>query len=62
VSPLAFRLLQLLSANETGSGRDVLQALAGEAAAIDPVAFLDEGALMLQRLHAQGVLLGARRD
>lgn len=62
VSPLAFRLLQLLSANETGSGRDVLQALAGEAAAIDPVAFLDEGALMLQRLHAQGVLLGTRRD
>lgn len=60
LSPLAFRLLQRLSANESGSGRDVLVALAQEAEATDIPGFIREGAGMLARMHAEGTLLGTR--
>lgn len=61
VSPLVFRLLQML---ETGdrSGLEVLHALAGEAAATDLPAFVEQGRLMLVRLHAEGTVLGTARQ
>lgn len=61
LSPLAFRLLQLLSTNETGNGHDVLHALAEEAATPDLPAFVHEGSDMLERMRAEGTLLGTRR-
>src|SRR5690606_17331954 len=61
LSPLAFRLLQLLATNTVGNGEAVLLALAGEAGATDLPAFLAEGAAMLARMHAEGTLLGTRR-
>jgi uncharacterized protein len=58
LSPLVYRLLALLGEGESGSGRDVLRALAAEAIATGVDAFMQEGAAMLERLRAEGVLLG----
>ena len=60
LSPLAFRLLELLDPADR-SGRDCLRALAREAGA-EEQAFLDEGAAMLQRMHGDGTLLGVVAD
>lgn len=63
LSPLAYRLLELLAANTTASGDDVLRALAREAGADDAAAFVQEGAGMLARMRHEGTLLGVlRRD
>lgn len=59
LSPLVFRLLQLLD-DRTRSGRQALAQLVEEAAAADADAFLHEGASMLQRLYDEGTLLGTR--
>lgn len=57
LSPLTFRLLQLLEpANATG--REVLETLANEAAAEDRDAFLHDGARQLRQLRDDAVLLG----
>jgi uncharacterized protein len=56
LSPLVYRLLALLG--DGGSGREVLRALAAEAGTTDSDAFMREGAAMLERLRAEGVLLG----
>ena len=58
LSPLAFRLLELLD-GATRSGRDCLRALAQEAG-VDDEAFLDEGRGMLARMHDEGTLAGIR--
>ncbi|WP_202845682.1 DNA-binding domain-containing protein [Luteimonas saliphila] len=60
LSPLAFRLLELL-ADGTRTGRACLQALAHEAGT-DPDALLAEGGAMLARMRDEGTLLGIRRD
>ena len=60
LSPLVYRLLQLLDDDATDSGRAALQALATEAGAVDIDAFVADGTAMLQRLHGEGVLLGTR--
>jgi len=60
LSPLVYRLLQLLDDDATTSGRTALQALALEADAIDMAAFVADGTAMLQRLRGEGVLLGTR--
>ena len=60
LSPLVYRLLQLLDDDATPSGRAALQALAAEAGAADIAAFIADGTAMLQRLHGEGVLLGTR--
>lgn len=60
LSPLTFRLLQRLSEQPDLCGREQLQALADEAGAADPAAFLAEGARMLGQLRRDGVLLGTR--
>ena len=62
LTPLTFRLLQRLDELPTLSGRDQLLALAAEAGAPDPEAFLGDGAAMLAQLRAEGTVLGARRD
>ena len=60
LSPLVYRLLQLLDDDATTNGHAALQALAAEAGAVDVAAFIGEGMAMLQRLHGEGVLLGTR--
>jgi hypothetical protein len=62
LSPLLFRLLELVDANTTRSGRALLQQLAGEAGQHDVDAFLAQAVPMLQRLHAESVLPGTRID
>ena len=59
LSPLAFRLLELLAPGDR-TGRDCLLALAGEAAADDPDALLAEGAALLARMAAEGTICGLR--
>jgi len=58
LSPLVYRLLALLGEGECDSGRDVLRVLAVEANATHVDAFTTEGTAMLERLRAEGVLLG----
>lgn len=58
LSPLSFRLLQRLSDEPGRSGRDQLRALAAEALAPDPEAFIALGHDMLRQFLASGVILG----
>lgn len=58
LSPLLYRLLVLVAANEGRSGRALLRQLAEEAGHADFEAFLAEALPMLQRLRAEGVLIG----
>lgn len=60
LSPLLFRLLELVAANAAACGRELLRQLADEAGQTDFEGFLREAAPMLQRLHAEGVLPGTR--
>ncbi len=60
LSPLAFRLLQRLAQSPSLSDRVQLQALAQEAAATDVASFIGHGAVLLERMHASGVLLRPR--
>ena len=62
LSPLLFRLLELVGMNAGASGRDLLRQLAGEAGQADAGAFIADALPMLQRLHAEGVLPGTRID
>ena len=59
LSPLAFRLLQLLQQSPSLSGRAQLRALAREAGSDDLQAFEAQGAALLGQLHASGVVLGS---
>jgi len=60
ISALTFRLLQRLDESPDLTGREQLLALAGEASAPDPMAFVASGRDMLDQLRASGVLLGTR--
>ena len=62
LTPLTFRLLQRLDEQPGLSGREQLLALATEAGAPDPAAFLVDGAGMLAQLRAEGTVLGTRRE
>ena len=62
LSPLSFRLLQRLSDEPTLTGRDQLLALAAEAMAPDPEAFVAQGHDMLRQFLASHVILGTRRN
>ncbi|TYT25383.1 DUF2063 domain-containing protein [Luteimonas viscosa] len=59
LSPLAFRLLELL-ADGARTGRECLQMLASEAGS-DTDSLLGEGGAMLARMRDEGTLLGIRR-
>ncbi|HJR75063.1 MAG TPA: putative DNA-binding domain-containing protein [Luteimonas sp.] len=58
ISPLVYRLLELLGSDEPRSGRETLLQLAGEAGAEDADAFVNEGAAMLRQMRAEGTLIG----
>lgn len=58
LSPLVFRLLQLLDGDTITSGRQTLETLAREANVEDCTGFIDDGTAMLRRLHAERVILG----
>lgn len=60
LSPLTFRLLQRIEDRPHDSGAEHLRALAEEAGAANPAAFLADGARMLEQLRADGTLLGTR--
>lgn len=60
LSPLVYRLLQLLGDDTIASGNAALQTLATEAGTADPAGFMQEGTAMLQRLHHEGVVLGTQ--
>lgn len=61
LSPLLFRLLELIGANTERSGRELMQQLTDEAGQADFGDFLREATPMLQRLQAEGVLLGTQQ-
>lgn len=61
LSPLAFRLLQMVEESTDVPGRRLLEALAAEAAAPDVDAFVGQGAAMLDAFRTDGTLLGTRR-
>ena len=60
LSPLLFRLLELVGANESRDGRELLRQLAEEAGQDDFDAFLRDAMPMLRRLRMEGVLPGTR--
>ena len=60
LSPLSFRLLQRISDEPQLSGRQQLLALAGEALAADPDAFVELGHDMLRQFLATHLILGTR--
>jgi len=62
ISALTFRLLQRLDESPALTGREQLLALAGEASAPDPTAFVATGRDMFQQLRTSGVLLGTRKN
>ncbi|UNK49434.1 putative DNA-binding domain-containing protein [Lysobacter sp. S4-A87] len=61
LSPLAFRLVQRLGESPQLDGRQHLQALAAEAGSSDIVAFVEQGAALLEQMRGNGVVLGVRR-
>ena len=60
LSPLLFRLLALVGANDAATGRALLAQLADYAGQPDPDAFILEAMPMLARLRQERVLLGTR--
>ena len=58
LSPLVFRLLQLLEEDAMANGSDALRQLAAEANAVDVDAFIRDGVAMLAQLQCEGVVLG----
>ncbi|MFT4179348.1 MAG: putative DNA-binding domain-containing protein [Thermomonas sp.] len=60
LSPLLYRLLELVETNISANGCELLRQLAHEAGQPDFDAFLHEATPMLQRLHDEGVLIGTR--
>ena len=62
LSPLLYRLLDLVGANVDRRGGDLIRQLAGEAGQADFDGFLAEARPMLQRLRDAGVLPGIRID
>lgn len=61
LSPLAYRLLQLMGESPDSTGRALLETLAAEAGASDVDAFVQQGAAMLAALRADRTVLGTRR-
>lgn len=59
ISPLVYRLIEILGAGEN-SGRQTLEQLAAEAGVADLAAFIEQGHAMLVRMREEGTLLGTR--
>lgn len=60
LSALAFRLLQMIEADEGHSGQTLIDALADEAGLPDDAAFAHDARAMLQRLRDEGTVIGIR--
>ena len=60
LSALAFRLLQMIEADEGHSGQTLIDALADEAGLPDDAAFAHDARAMLQRLRDEGTVIGTR--
>ena len=58
ISPLVYRLLELLGSESLGNGREALLQLATEAGAVDADAFVDQGAAMLRQMREEATLIG----
>jgi len=58
ISPLVYRLLELLGSESPDNGRETLRRLAREAGATEPDAFVGQGAAMLRQMREEGTLLG----
>ena len=61
LSPLLYRLLELIGANTESSGRELLRQLADEAGQKNFDDFLHAAMPMVERLRVEGVLLGTAR-
>lgn len=59
ISPLVFRLIEILRNGES-TGRQTLQLLASEAGITDVTSFVDQGVAMLQRMLEEDTILGSR--
>ncbi|KAF1706863.1 DNA-binding domain-containing protein [Pseudoxanthomonas sacheonensis] len=59
ISPLVYRLLEILRMGES-SGRQALEQLAAEAGVADLPAFIEQGRAMLVRMREESTLLGTR--
>lgn len=59
ISPLVYRLLQILDAG-AATGRQALETLAAEAGVADLPGFVEQGATMLQRMREEGTILGTK--
>ena len=62
LSPLLFRLLELVDTNIDARGDALLRQLALEAGHANHDGFVAEAMPMLRRLHGEGVLIGTRID
>ena len=62
LSPLLYRLLELVDTNIDATGGALLRQLALEAGHADLDGFVAEAMPMLRRLHGEGVLIGTRID
>ena len=62
LSPLLFRLLELVDTNIDARGDALLWQLALEAGHANHDGFVAEAMPMLRRLHGEGVLIGTRID
>lgn len=60
LSPLAFRLLQMIEADEGHAGAVLIDALADEAGLPDDATFVHDARAMLQRLRDEGTVIGTR--
>ncbi|MEO8365946.1 MAG: putative DNA-binding domain-containing protein [Pseudoxanthomonas sp.] len=59
ISPLVYRLIEILRGGEL-SGGQALEQLAREASVSDLPNFVEQGVAMLQRMHEEGTILGIR--
>jgi hypothetical protein len=57
LSPLTWRLLELVAGEEAATGRALLTRLAREAAAPDAARFVADGHAMLRRLAGEGAVV-----
>ena len=60
LSALAFRLLQLIQANDSASGDALIDTLATEAGLPGDIGFIDDARAMLERLRSEGTVIGSR--
>ena len=61
INPVTKRLLELLQANETASGRELLAQIATEMAHPDPQVVINGGLDIMRNLHEKGIIYGTKK-